>query len=71
MALLPSQEVTVIFLPVTQLSQTHHQLESQAQDIYIWIGVLPTASVGQVILSVTLVEFVVAGRVKSHPVGAV
>ena len=69
--LLPSQLVTVIFLLLTQLSQTFHPLASQAHEIYICIGVEPAASVGQAIVSATVVGFVVAGIVKSHHVGGV
>lgn len=70
-ALLPSPVVMVIFLLLAQVSQIFPPLASQAHEIYICIGVFPAASVGQVIVSVTAVVLVVAGKIKFHHVGGV
>ncbi|MDD2745913.1 MAG: hypothetical protein PHU93_05220, partial [Candidatus Gracilibacteria bacterium] len=70
-ALLPSQVVTVMFLVLVQVSQVFPPVASQAHEIYICIGVELAASVGQVMVSATVVVLVVVGMVKFHPVGGV
>ncbi len=60
-----------MFLPLVQVSQAFPPLASQVQETYICVWVLHAASVGQVMVSATDVETVVAGMLKFHQVGAV